>query len=148
MKLIENPYESDGTCFFCGSRNPVGLKLAFYETESEPKELVCKWVPSVVYKGFGRVLHGGIQSGLFDEIMGWTALHITHKVGVTASLNVEFLEPLYIEQEIEVRCRVGSLNGSRLNLVAEIKNAAGAVCSRANGTYVLMEHDRFNVLVW
>ena len=80
--------------------------------------------------------------------MGWKALHITHKVGVTASLNVEFLEPLYIEQEIEVRCRVGSLNGSRLNLVAEIKNAAGAVCSRANGTYVLMEHDRFNVLVW
>jgi hypothetical protein len=31
----------------------------------------------------GRILHGGIQSGLFDEIMGWTAMHVTKQVGVT-----------------------------------------------------------------
>jgi acyl-coenzyme A thioesterase PaaI-like protein len=147
MKLIANPYETDGTCFFCGSRNPVGLKLAFHETQTEPNELVCKWIPSAAYKGFGRVLHGGIQSGLFDEIMGWTTLHISHEVGVTASLNVEFLRPLYVEQEIEVRCRVGSQNGSRLNLLAEIRNAEGELCSRATGTYVLMEQDRFKSLV-
>jgi uncharacterized protein (TIGR00369 family) len=147
MKLIENPYESDGTCFFCGSRNPIGLKLAFYETETEPKQLVCLWVPPALFTGFGRILHGGIQSGLFDEIMGWTSLCLTGQVGVTSSLNVEFVKPLYVDQEIEVRCGVGSQTGSRLNLVAEIRNAEGEVCSRSTGTYVLMDEERFKSLV-
>lgn len=146
MKPIPNPYRN-GTCFFCGPLNAIGLKLTFQETETDPNELVCRWVPPALYKSFGKILHGGIQSGLFDEIMGWTALHITKKVGVTSSLGVEFLRPLYVEQEIEVRCTIDSLNGSRLNLVATIKNSEGEICSRATGTYVLMEQERFSMVV-
>ena len=40
MKHIENPYSS-AACFFCGPNNPVGHKLTFEETETEPNELVC-----------------------------------------------------------------------------------------------------------
>ncbi len=145
MELLPNPYRN-GQCFFCGPANPIGLKLSFYETGSDPKELVCKWRPPNMFTGFGKILHGGIQSGLFDEIMGWTTLHLTGKVGVTSNLAIEFLKPLYVEQEIEVRCRIASRNGSRLNLDAEIINSKGEVCSKSAGTYVLMDPDRFKQL--
>lgn len=146
MRAIANPYR-EGTCFFCGPSNPVGLKLSFLETETEPNEVLCRWVPPLLYTGFGKILHGGIQTGLFDEIMGWTTLYLTREIGVTASLQVEFLSPLYVEQEIEVRCRIASRNGSKINLAAEIKNSEGDVCSKALGTYVLMDPDRFNRIV-
>lgn len=145
MKVLPNPYR-DGECFFCGHKNPVGLKLTFYETETEPKELVTKWFPPALYKGFGKILHGGIQSGLFDEIMGWATLHLTHQVGVTSCLTVEFVKPLYVEQDMEVRCKIASIDGSRVNLAAEILNSEGQVCSRAAGTYVLMDPERFKHL--
>lgn len=146
MRTLPNPYQ-EGGCFFCGPRNPSGLKLTFQETGTDPNELVCRWTPPSLYKGFGRVLHGGIQSGLFDEIMGWTTMHITKKLGVTSTLRVEFLKPLFVEQAIEVRCRIESQEGKRINLVAEIRDHKGEVCTRARGTYVLMNRDRFAQLV-
>jgi acyl-coenzyme A thioesterase PaaI-like protein len=145
MRKLENAY--GGGCFFCGPDNPIGLRLTFYETETEPNELVCRWTPSDVYKGFGSVLHGGIQSGLFDEIMGWTALHLTKRIGVTSALQMRFLRPVFVEQEIEVRCSIESLDGARVNLSAKIRNLAGEVCTEATGTYVLMERDKFDRLV-
>lgn len=146
MRTIPNPYGRTD-CFFCGSDNPVGLKLTFHETDAAPGELICLWTPSSVFTGFGKVLHGGIQSGLFDEIMGWAALHLTDRVGVTLGLNVEFLKPVFVEQEIEVRCRIASRENTRINLTAEIRNEEGNVCTRATGTYVLMAPERFRELV-
>lgn len=146
MKTIPNPY-GRGDCFFCGPENPVGLKLTFQETDSEPKELVCRWVPPAVFKGFGQILHGGIQSGIFDEIMGWTALHLTRKVGVTSNLSVNFLKPVLIDQEIEARCRIAVLEDHKVDMVAEIRDTKGSICSTATGTYILMDRDRFNRLV-
>ena len=142
MKTLVNPYRESG-CFFCGPANPQGLRLTFQETETEPNELVCRWVPSPVYQGFGTVLHGGIQSGLFDEIMGWTTMHLTHEVAVTASLEVKFVKPLHVDQPIEVRCRIASRKGARVNLAAEIKNSEGWICTTATGTYVILDPERF-----
>ena len=146
MRTLPNPYSAAG-CFFCGQSNPHGLKLTFQETETEPNELICQWTPPSIYKGFGKVLHGGIQSGLFDEIMGWTTLHLTQTVAVTASLNVNFLKPLYVEQLIEVRCRIQSRDGTRVLLEAEIKNSEGDICSTATGTYVILKRERFETAV-
>jgi uncharacterized protein (TIGR00369 family) len=146
MKTLPNPYSADG-CFFCGPSNPQGLKLTFQETETEPNEVVCQWHPPAIYRGFGKVLHGGIQSGLFDEIMGWTTLHLTQAVAVTASLNVTFLKPLYVEQPIQVRCRIQSRDGAKINLEAEITNSQGDVCTKATGTYVILKQERFTMTV-
>ncbi len=146
MKEIPNPYRPR-TCFFCGADNPIGLKLTFHETEAEPKELICRLNPSSLYAGYGRILHGGIQSGLFDEIMGWSARQLTGQLGVTGSLQIEFLKPLYVEQEIEVRCRSTSQEGSMVKLSAEITDQEGTICTRATGAYVIVEAEHFKRLV-
>ena len=146
MKTISNPL-GRGDCFFCGADNPIGLKLTFQETETEPNELVCRWVPPAVFKGFGDVLHGGIQSGMFDEIMGWTTIHLTGQMGVTTSLQIEFLRPVFVNREIEVRCRIDSQDGKNVRLVGELTDRDGTVCSRATGNYFLMDRERFDHLV-
>lgn len=146
MKPVPRPFGAKG-CFFCGTSNPVGLKLTFEETETEPRELVCTWVPSSLYAGFGSILHGGIQSGIFDEIMGWTTMHFTGKLAVTTTLQMDFLKPLYVDQRIEARCRIDSRNGSRINLAAEIRNAEDEICTRATGTYVVMDNEKFKAVV-
>lgn len=145
MKEIPNPMgRSD--CFFCGQDNAIGLKLTFYETEDEPKELVCRWVPPSVYAGFGTILHGGIQSGLFDEIMGWTTIHLLGRVAVTTMLQVNFLKPVRVGRELEVRCRIDSVNSDEVNLKAEIRDASQTVCAEATGTYMMVEVEKFKKL--
>ena len=147
MRQLASVYGA-GECFFCGPNNPIGLKLTFFETETEPKELVCRWTPTRVFKGLGKVLHGGIQGGLFDEIMGWTAHSLTGEMGVTSELNVKLLKPVYLGRRIKVFCRLISRNGPRVHLDAKIEILDGTVCSEATGTYYLLPQDKFNKLIY
>ena len=142
---LENPYSQSG-CFFCGQDNPVGLKLRFARVEGK-EELVCRWRPDRRYLGLGRVLHGGIQCGLFDEIMGWTAHHFSQGPGVTQEVSVRYLAPLFIDRPLELRCRVVERKERRIFMEAEIRDHQGRVCSRARGSYALMDPERFARLV-
>jgi acyl-CoA thioesterase FadM len=72
---------------------------------------------------------------------------VTQKVGVTSSLDVRFLKPLFVEQQIEARCRVSSMEGSRIYLSAEIMDEKGIVCTQAAGSYALMDPALFERLV-
>ncbi len=146
MKPLRNPYSGSG-CFFCGPANPIGLKLTFFETGSEPRELVCRWQADELFRGLGRVLHGGIQSGLFDEIMGWTTHHLMGVSAVTGELHVKFLRPVKIGQEIEVRCRAGEVKGREVWLEAELRDETGQVCTTARGSYILIPEERFRQIM-
>jgi uncharacterized protein (TIGR00369 family) len=146
LERIPNPYNEDG-CFFCGPTNPVGLHLEFMTAKKEPREVVCRWSPSEHYAGFGNILHGGIQSGLCDEIMGWTTLHIIRKPAVTSSITISFKKPLYVGAEIEARCRIDSIDGPKVGLSAEIRDAGGTVCTSATGTYYMIDEDAFEGLI-
>jgi uncharacterized protein (TIGR00369 family) len=146
LELIPNRFPGEH-CFFCGEANPRGLKLEFYENKAEPGELVCIWVPDREYAGFGRVLHGGIQTGLCDEIMGWTTWHVLGEPAVTGSIHIDFVRPLYVEQRIEARCRIESREGKVVGLRVEIRDQEGDVCTKATGTYVQVKPDTFEELV-
>lgn len=146
MIPIANPY-SGGRCFFCGPENPIGLKLSFFETEDEPKELVCRWRAGENYRGLGSVLHGGIQCGLFDEIMGWTTHHLMGQSAVTGGLEVSFKRPVRIGQQIEVRCSIDRIEGRSVHLAAKLLDEQGRVCTEGAGVYVLVERQRFDEMM-
>jgi|Deesub1362A_J573_1020465.scaffolds.fasta_scaffold10336_1 acyl-coenzyme A thioesterase PaaI-like protein len=146
MRPLNNPYSDQG-CFFCGPANPIGLKLRFFEASTEPPELMCRWTPGEHYRGLGRVLHGGLQCGLFDEIMGWTTHHFTGQSAVTGEINVRFHGPIYIGSPLELRCRITGREGRRVYLAAEIRNHQGRECSTAQGYYVLVPAERFAQIV-
>lgn len=143
---IEGTYSGTG-CFFCGKDNPAGAQLEFARVDGSDQELVSRWVPDKRFRGLGRVLHGGIQSGVFDEIMGWTAHHFCGRPGVTAELRVRYLGPLYIGEPLELRCRVAEADDKKMRLEARILNPEGKVCAEAKGVYVMMAEERFLALV-
>jgi acyl-coenzyme A thioesterase PaaI-like protein len=139
-KEIPSPYPGDA-CFFCGTMNPIGLKLKFF-LEEETGEVSTKYLPAPHFRGLGRILHGGIQSGLFDEIMGWTAHTLSKEMGVTTDLQVKFLKPVYLGVPLKVFCRIHSRKGPKVHLEASIRQG-GATCTTGTGTYYLLPPARF-----
>ena len=83
-KEILNPFP-DKDCFFCGSNNNLGLKLKFY-WDQEKKEASTEYLPVPHFVGQGKILHGAIQMGLLDEIMGWTSYVFIQKMAVTSKI--------------------------------------------------------------
>lgn len=146
ISLIESPYREDN-CFFCGKNNPQGLKLDFY-WDDERKEAFTEYLPERRFIGLGDILHGGIQMGLLDELMGWTSFAASGKMAVTADFNVNFLCPVYIQGKIiRLVCRVVSLEGMRMSMEASLTNAEGCVCTKASGTFRLLPEQKFKSLI-
>lgn len=143
---LQSPYSQDG-CFFCGKANPHGAQLEFSLAGNGEREVLCRWVPDRRFLGLGRVLHGGIQGGMFDEIMGWSAHHFSGNPGVTVELEVRYLAPLYIGNPLEMRCRVLEMDQRRVRMEAWISDHEGKVCARAQGSYAPMEEKKFFALV-
>ena len=145
-KAIPNQY-LDQECIFCGEKNPIGLKLKFY-LEEKTGEVSTEYLPAKPFVGLGRILHGGIQAGLFDEIMGWTTHHLYGEMGVTSELSVKYLKPVYLGRKIFVSCHISSRLDSKVKLEAKIETADGTVCSVAIGTYFLLPKEKFRKLVY
>jgi acyl-coenzyme A thioesterase PaaI-like protein len=145
-KEIQNPF-SGNNCFFCGSDNNEGLKLKFYWDE-EKKETYTEYLPAQHFAGQGNILHGAIQMGLLDEIMGWTSYAFTQEMAVTSDLNIKFLRPTYIRGEkINVTCQVTSKEGPRVNMQATLSNNEGDVCTIAIGTFHILSPNKYKDLI-
>jgi len=143
---IQNPY-LDNNCFFCGSKNNEGLKLKFY-WDKEKEEAYTEYLPAQHFVGQGDILHGAIQMGLLDEIMGWTSYIFTQEMAVTSNLSIDFLHPTYINgKKLNVTCRVTSMEGSKIHMQAILTNSEGNVCSKATGTYHLLHSDKYQDLI-
>lgn len=146
-KEIENPY-SDNNCFFCGSENKKGLHLTCY-WDKEKKEVSTEYLPAQHFVGQGDILHGGIQMGLLDELMGWTSYMLTKEMAVTTAIDIKFLRPTYIcGKKISVTCRVISMEGPRVNMVATLSDNEGEKCTTATGTYHILSQNKYNDLIY
>ena len=143
---IQNPFP-DNNCFFCGSENNEGLKLKFY-WDKEREETYTEYLPAQRLVGQGNILHGGIQMGLLDEIMGWTNYAYSQEMAVTSGLNIKFLQPTYIcGEKITVICRVTSKEGPKVNMQAILSNSDGDICTTATGTFHILPVNKYRDLI-
>jgi acyl-coenzyme A thioesterase PaaI-like protein len=143
---IQNPFVGNN-CFFCGTDNHHGLKLKFYWDE-ERQETSTEYVPAQQYAGLGNILHGAMQTGLLDEIMGWSTFVHTHAMAVTSDLTIKFLSPVYIRgNPVTVTCRLLSKDGPKVHMQAMLTNSEGVVCTTATGTFHIVSAKRYQALV-
>lgn len=93
MRKIENPYTGNEgyRCFGCSPDNPIGLQMAFNETDDA---VVSEWMPHPDYEGYSEVLHGGIQATLMDEIASWFVQIKLRTAGVTYKMEVTYIKPV------------------------------------------------------
>jgi uncharacterized protein (TIGR00369 family) len=78
------------SCFVCGSKNPIGLKLRF---QTDGKIVRAKFTPQLVHNGFINVIHGGLLATVLDEIMVWGCAVQTRQFSYCAEMTVRYLSP-------------------------------------------------------
>jgi acyl-coenzyme A thioesterase PaaI-like protein len=83
--------EGENTCFGCGSDNPLGLRLQFFETDDGVE---CDWTAPPHLAGAPGIIHGGIQGTVLDEVLCMTAF-AKHGTGVvTGELTIRYRKPV------------------------------------------------------
>lgn len=140
MKKIRNIHLNDDQevyqCFGCSPYNDFGLHLEFWD---DGDELVSYWNPRPVLQSYPRVVHGGIQSTLMDEIAGWVVYVKCGTVGLTAEMKVRIRQPLYIDQgEITIRAGLIEQNKRMATINARLINPSGKTCAEAEIRYFLV----------
>ncbi|MFP4384108.1 MAG: PaaI family thioesterase [Spirochaetia bacterium] len=137
MKRLNNPYEKiDGyNCFGCARSNDSGLKMEFF---LDGEEVVSLWNPEKRFRGYGKVLHGGIIGTLLDELGAWAVMVLAGTAGVTREMTVRYLKPVLTDQgDLTLRSRIVKQEKSAASVRAEIYNPNGILTTEADIQYFL-----------
>lgn len=140
MRKIKNIHLTDDPevyqCFGCSPYNEFGLQLEFWE---DGDELVSYWNPRPILQSYPKVVHGGIQSTLMDEIAGWLVYVKCGTVGVTAEMKVRFKQPVTIDQgEITIRAKLLEQNTRMAIIQSRLINSSGKVCAESELRFFLL----------
>jgi uncharacterized protein (TIGR00369 family) len=123
-------------CFGCGAANADGMLLAF-EQDNTGHRIVGRFVLGERYQGGAGMAHGGIIALLLDEAMG-KVCRFRDVRAVTAELNVQYLKPVKVSEEIVVEAFEERQAGRNLFHLAEIRNSNGEVLARGKGRFVVV----------
>lgn len=81
--------------------------------------------------------HGGIIAVLLDEAMG-KVCRFRDARAVTAELNIKYLKPVRVDEEITVEAFETGFKGRNIFQAGEIRNAAGDVLARGTARFVIV----------
>ncbi len=118
-------------CFFCG-RDSKGLRLRIEYAEGACS---CDFVVDDAFQGFHGVLHGGIVSGILDEIMWWTVFMETGKICVTWKMDVEFRKAIFCGKAYRAIGKYRDIAHGNYHVFGSIEDNSGKVCASANGVF-------------
>ena len=125
-------------CFVCGMRNPIGLKVFFYQDEEG--RVVAHFTGKEEHEGYPGVMHGGIVTALLDEVIGRVGLAYD-LWGVTAKLEVRFRHPVPLGQPLTLVGEMTRLRSRTLEGRGEIRLEDGTVAVEAKGVYILLPQE-------
>ena len=125
------PYVSKG-CFGCGTENPRSLGIK--------PTLENGWMQAEVsipadYRGFSKLVHGGITALLCDEMMGMAVGAHLDGLAATVEMNVQFRKPAFIETPLRVKSRYLSKEGKLHLAEACIEDTEGNALATASGKF-------------
>ena len=135
MKKLYNPYRKiEGyNCFGCSPKNPIGLRMDFYE---DGDEVICRWKPTKDYQGYNGVLHGGIQATLMDEIASWLVQIRLKTAGVTSKLETKYKKPVIINKgDILLKATLKETRRNIAFVKVELFDGENVLCSIALAQY-------------
>jgi uncharacterized protein (TIGR00369 family) len=112
------------------------MKLAF-EQDNTNRRIVGRFVLGERYQGGGGFAHGGIIATLLDEAMG-KVCRFREARAVTAELNVQYLKPVSVSEEILVEGRETEQKGRNLFMSGEIRNVGGDILAKGTARFVVI----------
>lgn len=127
-------------CFGCGKKNLHGMHLAFEPTGDEA--LRTSFLVEEKHQGIPNLLHGGIISLVFDELMAAYCAFFD-KRSLTASLSVKFLKPVRVGQTITFEARQADRRGDFLKLEGLAADEKGKTVAKAKALMKLVQRHDF-----
>ncbi|MCJ1316198.1 hypothetical protein MMC15_001518 [Xylographa vitiligo] len=111
-----------------------------------PRATKIEEVYTIVSLGYGlngypHVCHGGIVATIMDEVMS-TLLSVNKSRNglsggaVTASLNVNFLKPVWTPQVVLITATFGETKGRKLYLKSTVRDNGGIVLAKAEALFM------------
>jgi uncharacterized protein (TIGR00369 family) len=126
-------------CFGCGELNEAGLHL---ELHLEPGRCWTELVIPERFQGWEGVVHGGVLSTILDEVMTWSLIE-RDSWGVTARLNVDFKQPVFVGRRVRAFGRVVEDRRRIVTTAAVILDAeTGTELVTAQATFVTVNAAR------
>jgi acyl-coenzyme A thioesterase PaaI-like protein len=130
QKSIQDYYPDDyAICYGCGRLNNQGHQIKSYW---DGNETVCRYQPEPFHTGAQNFVYGGLVASLIDCHAAGTAAAALHrkegkKLGVeplsrfvTASLQVDYLAPVLIDQEILMRATIDEIKGRKVVVAIDL----------------------------
>ncbi len=128
-------------CIVCGMKNPFGLKVFFYETDT--KELVAVFNTMDEHQSYPGRLHGGIAAAVLDETIGRAILmhHDKEIWGVTVELKMRFKKPVPLDEELRVVGRITKEGSRFFEGTGELLLKNGDIAVSCEGRYLKLPID-------
>jgi uncharacterized protein (TIGR00369 family) len=118
-------------CFFCGPATG-GLGL---EIQCNDGTVFCDFTAREKFQGYDGMLHGGIVTGVLDEVMWWALFVETKMVFATWKLDVEFRRPVLCGKAYRASAQFLSHLHRTYYVSGVIEDESGNVCARAKGSF-------------
>ncbi len=144
MERIEKNLEYNTYCFGCGEENPIGAKLNFFKISNE--SVKSNFLVPETWGGWGKIIHGGLQTVLLDEVSAWVIVALLKEQGLTIKAQIEFFRPLYIEEEVEIIGKVEGVDNRDITIISVLRNKKGETCTKGTFVYRKVEMDRIKEL--
>lgn len=134
----------DLKCFGCGSENEQGLRMRF---ETDGSRLYSSLIIADHLRGWSNLAHGGVIASILDEMMSWTAICLSERLILTKKMEVEFIRPVQINEEIFVEGWSDEIIKNRTAIVsAKIMDVKGNELARSKGHFALLKKSSFDRL--
>ena len=118
-------------CFFCGPDGD-GVKM---QMQAVNGMVFSVFTLDEKFQGYDNVAHGGIVTGILDEIMWWTIFVETRKICLTRILETEFLRAVYCGSPYRAEGHIVGQDRRGIHASAGIKDYDGKVAARAKAVF-------------
>jgi acyl-coenzyme A thioesterase PaaI-like protein len=118
-------------CFFCGPATG-GLAL---EVHYGGATAFCEFVAPEKFQGYDGMLHGGIVTGILDEVMWWTLFMEKKVICATSKIEVRFKKPILCGGWYKASGYFMEATGHGYLVSGQIEDKAGRVCARGTGSF-------------
>ncbi len=123
-------------CFFCGPDGD-GLKM---KIQLKDGVVFCDFTVANKFQGWDNVAHGGIVTGILDEVMWWTIFAETGKICVTRRMEAEYLRPLLCGVPYRVTGKMLHQERGSIHVSANIEDTHAKTVARGKGLFRVARH--------
>ncbi len=124
-------------CFVCGTENPNGLKLNFYDDGDSTVE--SRFTLTESYQGYPGIAHGGVLAAILDEVVGRVSMvDDHHHFMMTVNMALQYRNPAPINTELVATGVMVKSKGRLCKAKGQIRLPDGVVACDAELTLIDM----------